>query len=233
MQLSIDCPVTYLGMHIMLLYTIACNQIWSMAFLMTCTDLMLHISTRKAIPLAQGNQEEILGVLQQLTNQSWTVLSNPHYHLHYCYRYQRQIPSHHPPFHSSYRCECHSHKTTFASSSLMPQGLQARRTRRRSLVLRYAALITSTGRHQVLVLFLCRFNPLDGRARCLLQKNEMRTNYQAATIQNNSNPVLFSFRRRRSTHWMAGHDVYYKRTKRERSGCDNRQEQQSCSLFLS
>jgi hypothetical protein len=40
----------------------------------------------------------------------------------------------------------------------------------------------------------------------------MRTNYQAATIQNN-NPVLFSFCRRRSTHWMAGHDVYYKRTK--------------------
>ena len=75
MQLSIDCPVTYLGMHVMLLSTIACNQIWSMAFLMTCTDLMLHISTRKAIPLAQGNQEEILGVLQQLTNQSWTVLT--------------------------------------------------------------------------------------------------------------------------------------------------------------
>jgi hypothetical protein len=75
MQLSIDCPVTYLGMHVMLLSTIACNQIWSMAFLMTCTDLMLQISTRKAIPLAQGNQEEILGVLQQLTNQSWTVLT--------------------------------------------------------------------------------------------------------------------------------------------------------------
>jgi hypothetical protein len=36
---------------------------------------MLQISTRKAIPLAQGNQEEILGVLQQLTNQSWTVLT--------------------------------------------------------------------------------------------------------------------------------------------------------------
>jgi hypothetical protein len=76
MQRSIDCPVTYLGMHVMPLSTIACcNQIWSMAFLMTCTDLMLHISTRKAIPLAQGNQEEILGVLQQLTNQSWTVLT--------------------------------------------------------------------------------------------------------------------------------------------------------------
>jgi hypothetical protein len=36
---------------------------------------MLHISMRKAIPLAQVNQEEILGVLQQLTNQSWTVLT--------------------------------------------------------------------------------------------------------------------------------------------------------------
>ncbi len=37
---------------------------------MTCTDLMLHISTRKVIPLlAQENQEEILGVLQPLTNQ--------------------------------------------------------------------------------------------------------------------------------------------------------------------
>ncbi len=47
---------------------------------------------------------------------------NHHYRLHYRYRYQRQIPSHHPPFHSSYRCECHSHKMTFASSSLMPQG---------------------------------------------------------------------------------------------------------------
>jgi hypothetical protein len=76
LQLSIDCPVTYLGMHVMLRSTIACcNQMWSMAFLMTCTDLMLQISTRKAIPLAQGNQEEILGVLQQLTNQSWTVLT--------------------------------------------------------------------------------------------------------------------------------------------------------------
>jgi hypothetical protein len=37
--------------------------------------LMLHISTRKAILLAQGNQEEILGVHQQLTKQSWTVLT--------------------------------------------------------------------------------------------------------------------------------------------------------------
>jgi hypothetical protein len=45
-------------------------------------------------------------------------------------------------------------------------------------------------------------------------KNEKRTNYQAATIENNSNPVLFSFRRRCSTHWMAGHNVYYKRKKR-------------------
>jgi hypothetical protein len=74
MQLSI-CPVTYLGMHVMPLSTIACHQIWSMAFLMTCKDLMLHISTRKAIPLAQGNQEETLGVHQQFTNQSWTVLT--------------------------------------------------------------------------------------------------------------------------------------------------------------
>jgi hypothetical protein len=68
--------VAYLGMHVMpLLSTIACHQIWSMAFLMTCTDLMLHISMRKVIALAQGNHEVILGVLQQLTNQSWTVLT--------------------------------------------------------------------------------------------------------------------------------------------------------------
>jgi hypothetical protein len=62
---------------------------------------------------------------------------------------------------------------------------------------------------------------------------EQKENDQAVTIDKSSDPVLFSFRRRHSTHWMAGHDVYYKRTKRERSGCDNRQEQRSCSLFLS
>ncbi len=72
-QLSIDCPVTYLGMHVVPLSTVACNQIWSMEFLMTCTDLMLHISMRKVIPLAQENHEEILGVLQQLTNQLMTL----------------------------------------------------------------------------------------------------------------------------------------------------------------
>jgi hypothetical protein len=47
----------------------------------------------------------------------------------------------------------------------------------------------------------------------LYKKNEKRTNYQAATINNNSNPVLFSFRRRRSTHCLAGHGVSHKRTK--------------------
>jgi len=73
MQFSIDCPVTYLGMHVVPLSTIACHQIWSAAFLMTCTDLMLHTSTRKVIPLAQNNQEEILGVLQLLTNQLMTI----------------------------------------------------------------------------------------------------------------------------------------------------------------
>jgi hypothetical protein len=41
---------------------------------------------------------------------------------------------------------------------------------------------------------------------------ERKENDQAATIDKNSDPVLSSFRRRRSTHWMAGHDVYYKRT---------------------
>ena len=45
-------------------------------------------------------------------------------------------------------------------------------------------------------------------------KNEKRTNYQAATIDNNSNPVLFSFRRRRSTHCLAGNNVNHKRTKK-------------------
>ncbi len=73
MQLSIDCPVTYLGIHIVPLSTIACHQIWSMEFLMTSTDLMFHISTRMVIPLAQNNQEEILGVLQLLTNQLMTI----------------------------------------------------------------------------------------------------------------------------------------------------------------
>ena len=33
-----------------------------------------HISTRKVMPLAQENQEEILGVLQQLTNQLMTIM---------------------------------------------------------------------------------------------------------------------------------------------------------------
>jgi hypothetical protein len=73
MQLSIDCPDTYLGKHVVPLSKIACHQIWSMEFLMTCTDLMLHISTRKVIPLAQENQEEILGVHQQLTNQLMAI----------------------------------------------------------------------------------------------------------------------------------------------------------------
>jgi hypothetical protein len=44
-----------------------------MEFLMTSTDLMFHISTRMVIPLAQNNQEEILGVLQLLTNQLMTI----------------------------------------------------------------------------------------------------------------------------------------------------------------
>jgi hypothetical protein len=73
MQRTIDCPVTYLGMHVVLLSTIACHQTWSMEFLMTCTDLMFHISTRKVIPLAQDNQQEVLGVLHQLTNQLMTI----------------------------------------------------------------------------------------------------------------------------------------------------------------
>ena len=40
-----------------------------------------------------------------------------------------------------------------------------------------------------------------------------KENDQPATINNNSDPVLFSFRRRRSTHCMAGHGIYHKRTK--------------------
>ena len=74
MQRSINCPVTYLGMHVVLLSTIACHQIWSLEFLITCTDLMLHISIRKVTPLAQENQDKILGVLQRLTNQLTTVM---------------------------------------------------------------------------------------------------------------------------------------------------------------
>ena len=35
---------------------------------------------------------------------------------------------------------------------------------------------------------------------------ERKENDQAATIDKNSDPVLSSFRRRRSTNWMAGHD---------------------------
>jgi hypothetical protein len=42
---------------------------------------------------------------------------------------------------------------------------------------------------------------------------ERKENDRAVTIDKNSDPVLFSFRRRRSTHWMAGHNVYYKRKK--------------------
>jgi hypothetical protein len=49
--------------------------------------------------------------------------------------------------------------------------------------------------------------------KCPIQKNEKRTNYQAATIDNDSNPVLFSFHRRRSTHCLAGNNVNHKRTK--------------------
>jgi hypothetical protein len=73
MQLSINCPVTYLGMYVVPLSTIACHQIWSMEFLMTCPDLMLDISTRNVILLAQENQEEILGVHEQLTNKLMTI----------------------------------------------------------------------------------------------------------------------------------------------------------------
>jgi hypothetical protein len=42
---------------------------------------------------------------------------------------------------------------------------------------------------------------------------ERKENDQAVTIDKSSDPVLSSFRRRPSTHWMGGHDVYYKRTK--------------------
>ncbi len=40
---------------------------------MTCPDLMLDISTRNVILLAQENQEEILGVHEQLTNKLMTI----------------------------------------------------------------------------------------------------------------------------------------------------------------
>jgi hypothetical protein len=43
---------------------------------------------------------------------------------------------------------------------------------------------------------------------------EQKENNQAVTIDENSDPVLFSFCRCHSTHWMAGHNVYYKREKR-------------------
>jgi hypothetical protein len=42
---------------------------------------------------------------------------------------------------------------------------------------------------------------------------EQKEYNQAVTIHKNSDPVLFSSHRRCSTHWMAGHNVYYKRTK--------------------
>jgi hypothetical protein len=42
---------------------------------------------------------------------------------------------------------------------------------------------------------------------------EGKKNNHAVTIDTNSDPVLLSFRRRRSTGRMAGHDDYYKRTK--------------------
>ena len=41
-------------------------------------------------------------------------------------------------------------------------------------------------------------------------KKQRRPNYQAATIDSNSNPALFSFRRRRSTRRMAEHNDRYK-----------------------
>jgi hypothetical protein len=56
-------------------------------------------------------------------------------------------------------------------------------------------------------------------------KERTTDNDQAATIDDNSDPVLSSFRRRCSTHWTAGHNVSHKRTIREQSGCDNRQQQ--------
>jgi hypothetical protein len=72
-----------------------------------------------------------------------------------------------------------------------PKVSQACRTRQRSLLLRYAALITtSTGRHQVGIV--------------------QSTGYQGTTSSTTK-----------------------KRKEHKLSGCDNRQEQQSCSLFLS
>jgi hypothetical protein len=44
-------------------------------------------------------------------------------------------------------------------------------------------------------------------------RKERKENDQAVTIDKSSDPVLSSFHRRRSTHWMAGHNVYFKRTK--------------------
>ena len=53
-----------------------------------------------------------------------------------------------------------------------------------------------------------------------------KENDPTATINNNRNPILFLFLcRRRSTRWMAGNNIVYNRTKRERSDGDNQQEQ--------
>jgi uncharacterized protein YcfJ len=49
----------------------------------------------------------------------------------------------------------------------------------------------------------------------VLYKNQKRPNYQAATIDSNNNPALFSFCRHRSTRRMAGHNVRYKRKRNE------------------
>ncbi len=101
--------------------------------------LMLHISTRKAILLAQGNQEEILGVHQQLTKQSWTVLTTT-----IAFIIAITINVKYPviillsilPIVANVIC-------TRQRSLLLrwrPKVSQARRTRQRSLVLRYSAL---------------------------------------------------------------------------------------------
>ena len=127
-----------------------------------------------------------------------------------------------------------------------PKVSQALPTRRHLPLLCNAALITSTaGQHRALSHCLAGVD-----SRCLVlssflvgvaqptgwkgttSSTKRKENDPTETINNNRDPILFSFLCRRcSTHWMAGNNIVYSRTKRERSNGNNQQQQGSYYLF--
>jgi hypothetical protein len=114
MQLSINCPVTYLGMHVVPLSTIACHRIWSSNGVLDEVHRPDEVSPSILRRHSHRQQSHSLSLRQKefalwLIWQAWTVITTT-IALHYLhrYRYLCQMPSPRPPFHSSYQCKRHS-----------------------------------------------------------------------------------------------------------------------------